>query len=158
MRKGGDELPEEQAGGVRHLRTEMGVNQKGGQCHPTEADDRSDDRERHTETEHDLRVGTGTLEEGRRLAGLLLHDIRLDSSVAGLPCSEIDVELSMRLRFVRSRRNAHFKDVSTSLFGHAVGPLQCVLQVSEKIGVADEDVQAADAPPGLPQAGPHLLL
>jgi hypothetical protein len=52
----------------------------------------------------------------------------------------------MRLRFVRSRRNAHVKDVSTSLLGDAVGPLQCVLQVSEEIGVADEDVQAADAP------------
>jgi hypothetical protein len=93
----------------------------------------------------------------RHLWGRLLPDhVRLDSSVARQPCGEVDVELSESLFFIRRGRNAHVEDVSTSLLGHAVGPLQCVLEVREQIGVADEDVQAADAPGGCRRPGTSI--
>jgi len=74
-----------------------------------------------------------------------LDDIRLDTAIASLPGSEIDVHFAARLSFIRRARDAHDELVRPSAFGGAASLPQELLQADQLIGVADVDVQAAMA-------------
>ena len=58
-----------------------------------------------------------------------LDDVRLDTAIASLPGSEIDVHFAARLGFIRRARDAHDELVRPSAFGGATSLPQELLQV-----------------------------
>jgi class 3 adenylate cyclase len=105
---------------------EVGVNQEGGVSHPSEANRASDDGEHHSETEHGLSVGAGTLGGRRRRARR--RDIRrhihsaeaCSLRVALAPVEEQTQTVQLDIRYARSGGAA----IAYQVVGH--GPTDLV--------------------------------